>query len=78
MKKLITKAQTKFMMRLAGVREVPAKKERGDQLIQVLGLIIISVIILIFFRAQIVNLFKDAIDKTTNSVKSLFTYVATE
>ena len=78
MRKLITKAQTKFMMRLAGVHEAPAEKERGDQLIQVLGLIIISVIILIFFRAQIVNLFKDAIDKTTNSVKSLFTNVTTE
>lgn len=60
----------KAMLRMAGV-----KTEDGDHLLEVLGTIIIAVVILIFFRDQIVSLFSGAINNTTRSVNGLFTNV---
>lgn len=65
-----TKAQIKLATRMAGVRT-----EDGDHLLEVLGTIIIAVVILIFFRSQIVDLFNGAISKTTTSVNELFNNV---
>lgn len=69
-KNAFTNLQTRFMCRVAGV-----PMEQGDHLLEVLGTIIIAVVILIFFRAQIVNLFNGAIQNTTNSVNNMFTNV---
>jgi len=57
-------------MRVAGV------KEPGDHLLEVLGVIIIAVIILIFFRGQIVNMFNSAMTNTTQEVNNLFNPVS--
>lgn len=65
-----TQLHTQMMLRMAGV-----KVEDGDHLLEVLGTIIIAVVILIFFRAQITALFNNAIKNTTNSVNGLFTNV---
>ena len=70
-KNALVNAQTKFMCRMAGV-----PTEQGDHLLEVLGTIIIAVVILIFFRQQIIDLFNGAISKTTNSVKDMFTNVS--
>lgn len=64
------KVQTKLAMKMAGV-----KTENGSHLLEVLGTIIIAVVILIFFRAQIVDLFNSAIGKTTGEVNQLFNNV---
>ena len=69
-KTVATRIRTNFAMRMAGV-----KTEDGDHLLEVLGTIIIAVVVLIFFRSQIVNLFNDAIGKTTNEVNQLFNNV---
>ena len=66
-KNFISNLQTKAMCRMVGV-----KTENGDHLLEVLGTIIIAVVLLVFFRAQIVNLFNNAITSTTNSVNSMF------
>lgn len=65
-------AQTKFMCRMAGV-----PTEQGDHLLEVLGTIIIAVVILIFFRKQIIDLFNHAISNTTTSVNDMFKGVDT-
>ena len=67
-KNALVNAQTKFMCRMAGV-----PTEQGDHLLEVLGTIIIAVVILIFFRKQIVELFNGAITNTTSSVNNMFT-----
>lgn len=72
-KNALVNAQTKFMCRMAGV-----PTEQGDHLLEVLGTIIIAVVILIFFRKQIIDLFNGAISKTTNSVSDMFTNVSNE
>lgn len=69
LKAAVARVENKLMMRMAGATE------SGDHLLEVLGTIIIAVVILIFFREQIVNLFKGAIDNTTTSVNGLFTNV---
>lgn len=71
-KNAFVNAQTKFMCRMAGV-----PTEQGDHLLEVLGTIIIAVVILIFFRAQIIDLFNSAISNTTQSVSNMFTNVKT-
>lgn len=67
-KSTLTNLQTKFMCRMAGV-----PMEQGSHLLEVLGTIIIAVVILIFFRKQIVELFNGAISNTTSSVNNMFT-----
>lgn len=69
-KNALVNAQTKFMCRMAGV-----PTEQGDHLLEVLGTIIIAVVILIFFRQQIIDLFNGAISNTTNSVSDMFNNV---
>lgn len=69
-KNALVNAQTKFMCRMAGV-----PTEQGDHLLEVLGTIIIAVVILIFFRQQIITLFNHAISNTTNSVSDMFNNV---
>ena len=69
MKSKLTKLHTNFMMRMAGVTP---DYEDGDHLLEVLGVIIIAVILLVFFRSKITALFKNAIDNTTNQVNSLW------
>lgn len=66
-KTALVNAQTKFMCRMAGV-----PTDQGDHLLEVLGTIIIAIVILIFFRKQIVELFNGAISNTTNSVNNMF------
>ena len=46
--------------------------ESGDHLVEVLGTIIIAVVILIFFRKQITDLFNNMIKETSNKVNNLF------
>lgn len=75
---LTLRMENAFMMSLcmAGEKEKKSlKTEAGSHLLEVLGTIIIAVIILIYFRAQIVNLFSNAIGQTTSSVNNLFTNV---
>lgn len=62
------KVQTKAMMKMAG-----CKTEGGDHLLEVLGTIIIAVVVLIFFRDEIINMFKSAMNTTTTEVNNLFT-----
>ena len=51
---------------------VEAKKEDGDHLVEVLGTIIIAVVILVFFRQQIVDLFNDMMDSVSQKTTDLF------
>lgn len=74
-KKMIVGLENKYMLRMAGV-ETSQEVERGDHLLEVLGTIIIAVVILILFKDTIVNIFKSALGKTTNSVDGLFNSAA--
>lgn len=74
-KKMIVGLENRYMLRMAGV-ETTQEVERGDHLLQVLGTIIIAVVILILFKDTIVNIFKSALGKTTNSVDGLFNSAA--
>lgn len=72
-----------LMLRMGGVRPDHSdsknnlKKEAGDHLLEVLGVIIIAVIILVFFRKEIIALFEGAIGKTVASVNNLFDPIGT-
>lgn len=46
--------------------------EPGDHLLEVLGVIIIAVVLLIFFKDEISNLFENAINGTTTKTNALF------
>lgn len=63
------KASNEFMLRQCGI--VP-EKEEGDQLIEVVGTIAVAVVILLFFREQIIGIFQSAFDRTSTSVDGLF------
>ena len=76
MKNLFLKAKLAYLLRHTKADE--SKMEESSHLLEVLGTIIIAVVILIFFRQQIVNLFQQAIGTTTNEVNNLFQNVATE
>lgn len=69
MRSFITNAQTKLMMRMAGVKP---EMEKGDHLLEVLGTIIIAVVLLIMFKGRITNLFQNALTATDSSVTNLF------
>ena len=73
MKKMFQNAKAKIsnyvMCKAAGV-------ECGDHLVEVLGTIIIAVVILIFFRSQIVNMFNSMMNETNTKVNQLFNDVA--
>ena len=66
-KNFVVRKQNQFALRMAGV-----KMEDGDHLLEVLGTIIIAVVILIFFRKQIVDLFNSAMTSTNTKVNNLF------
>lgn len=75
MKKFITNLSTCAMQLRCGVLpQLPerAKKERGDQLLQTIGIIAIAVAILIIFRHSLIDLFNSALETTTNAVTNLF------
>lgn len=48
------------------------KKEAGDYLLEVLGVIIIATVVLVFFRGEIVDFFKNAVSSSIESIKGLF------
>jgi len=63
--------KNRAMLRMAGCTDLD-KLEAGDQLLEVLGIIIIAVVILIFFRKQIIDLFKNAMTNTNTKIQGLF------
>lgn len=66
-KNFVVRKQNQFALGMAGV-----KMEDGDHLLEVLGTIIIAVVILIFFRKQLVELFNSAWTSTNTKVNNLF------
>ena len=68
MKTILRNMQTRAMYKMTGV-----SYEEGDHLLEILGTIIIAVVLLIFFRKELVSLFTSAIGKTSNSVNEMFT-----
>lgn len=68
------KVKNDIMLRQCGI--IP-EKEEGDQLLEVVGTIAVAVVILIFFRKQIVGIFTSSFDKTSTSVNDLFNDVVT-
>lgn len=78
MKQKLMNAKTKMsnyvMMKMAGVN--PAKED-GDHLVEVLGTIIIAVVILIFFKDMIADMFNNMMNQTESKVNQLFTNVVT-
>ena len=71
-KNFVTKAQTKVMMLGAGVKTEEPKTEKGDHLIEVLGVIIISVALLALFKERITSIFNNSLNSTSNSMGDLF------
>ena len=71
-KNLVTKAQTKAMLLGAGVKTEEPKTEKGDHLIEVLGVIIIAVALLALFKTQITSIFTKGLDNTSNNMNNLF------
>ena len=69
MKTAMNKAQISFMLRTAGVSTA---KEEGSHLLEVLGTIIIAIVILVIFKDNIVNIFTNAMGKTTTQLDNLF------
>jgi competence protein ComGC len=53
------------------------KKEPGNAMVEMLGTVLIMVILLLAFRAQIAQSYDDAVTQTTNDVKQKFTTVNT-
>lgn len=68
------KVKNDIMLRQCGI--IP-EKEEGGQLLEVVGTIAVAVVILIFFRKQIVGIFTSSFDKTSTSVNDLFNDVVT-
>lgn len=71
-KNFVTKAQTKVMMLGAGVKTEEPKTEKGDHLIEVLGVIIIAISLLVLFKDKITNIFSNSLNSTSNSMGNLF------
>ena len=66
------KAYFKLAAKAAGLKAARAEKENGDHLIEVLGTIIIAIVLLVLFRAQVTELFKQILQQTTNRAGELF------
>lgn len=45
-------------------------KEKGNELINTLGLIVVAVVILLLFKTKLTNTFDSAMDKTTSVVEN--------
>ena len=71
-KNFVTKAQTKVMMLGAGVKTEEPKTEKGDHLIEVLGVIIIAVSLLALFKDKITSIFNNSLNSTSNNMNTLF------
>ena len=71
-KNFVTKAQTKVMMLGAGVKTEEPKTEKGDHLIEVLGVIIIAVALLALFKDKITNIFNNSLNSTEKNMNTLF------
>lgn len=56
-------------MALAGAK---VREEKGDHLLEVLGVIIIAIVILVLFRNALVPKFREATDATSNVMKNLW------
>lgn len=56
-------------------KQCGVKMEDGDHLVEILGTIIIAVVILIFFRQQITDMFNNMMTQTNTKVDQLFTNV---
>lgn len=69
MKKLV-QLRNEASMALAGA---VSKKENGDHLLEVLGIIIIALVILVLFRNVMVPKFADAVNHTGNTMDALWT-----
>lgn len=63
MKKKITEFMNTVSMRMAGVSE---KREAGDHMLEILGVIIIVIVLLIFFKDKL----KDIITTATSGINS--------
>lgn len=58
-------------------KQCGVKMEDGDHLVEILGTIIIAVVILIFFRQQVTDMFNNMMNQTNTKVDQLFTNVVT-
>lgn len=61
----------RFKFNNIGCNRAP-KKERGDQLIASLGLIIVSLIVLVVFRKQLLSWCEDVIQQISDYLGELF------
>lgn len=58
-------------------KQCGVKMENGDHLVEILGTIIIAVVILIFFREQITDMFESMMQQTNEKVNNLFNNITT-
>lgn len=75
MKRKLLAAKARFQNFVAG-KMCGAGREDGDHLVEVLGTIIIAVVILLFFRGMITNMFQSMMNSTNTKVESLFSDIA--
>jgi hypothetical protein len=73
---MFTKITNKLDNALIAAKCRLAAREEGDHLLEVLGTIIIAVVILIFFRSQMVDMFQNAMNGTSNRVNEMFDNVS--
>ena len=48
------------------------RKESGDHLVEILGTILIAVVVLLFFKDEILKIFEKVFDSVATSIESLF------
>ena len=68
MKKLalyVGNLNTKIALANAGIRE---EREPGDQLIEILGIVVIAIVILFIFRQQLIDLFNTAMNTVKDKI----------
>lgn len=65
MKKKITEFMNTVSMRMAGISE---KREAGDHLLEVLGVVIVVIVLLILFKTQMGNLLKAVTGQIQNNM----------
>lgn len=71
MKTLLNNAYYAIRFKLNSI-SAPAKKERGDQLIEVLGLVIVALIILVIFRKQLLDWVQNIFNQMGDYINDLF------
>lgn len=65
-----TTAKNKAMLAACGIKE---KRESGDHLVEVLGVIIVAVVLLFLFKGKIIDIFTTFMNKTNTELDTLFT-----